>query len=96
MDYTDVIIRPILSEKSTKLSENVKAQYVFQVSKKANKPQVAKAIKERFNIVPEKIRIINSYGKWKRVRREYGLTSAVKKALVTLKRGEKLNLFENK
>jgi large subunit ribosomal protein L23 len=96
MDYTDIIIKPILSEKITVLSEQAKAQYAFQVHKKANKHMIKMAIKEMFHVIPEKVRIIVQYGKWKRVRKDYGLTPNIKKALVTLKRGEKIDLFEKK
>ena len=96
MDYTEVIIKPLLSEKGTALSDQAKPQYVFEVHKKANKHLIAQAIKEKFNVIPEKVRVMNVFGKWKRVRKDYGLTPTVKKALVTLKRGEKIDLFEKK
>lgn len=94
MHLSEILIKPILSEKSTALSEQSKPHYVFKVALKANKPMIQKAIKERYNVVPEDVRVINQRGDWKRVRREYGLTARSKKAIVTLKRGEKIDLFE--
>ena len=93
MDYNDVILKPILSEKSTDLSEQNK--YVFRVSIQANKHLVRKAIKEIFNVTPEKVNVMRIRGKRKRVRYQYGITPAWKKAIVTLKQGDKIELFES-
>ncbi len=92
MDYNDVIIKPVLSEKSTDLA--VQNKYVFQVSMRANKHLIKKAIKEIFNVMPEKVNIIRMRGKRKRVRYQYGITPAWKKAIITLREGEKIELFE--
>jgi large subunit ribosomal protein L23 len=92
MDYNDVIIKPVLSEKSTDLAEMRK--YVFRVSSKANKHLVKKAVKEIFNVEPVSINIINVRGHRKRVRYSYGFTASWKKAIVTLKEGDKIELFE--
>ena len=96
MESTQVLIKPLLSEKSTRLAEMGKPQYVFLVRSDANKPQIAKAIEELFNVKPLRVRIANTFGKWKRVRREYGLTSTSKKAIVTLNHGEKIDFYESK
>jgi large subunit ribosomal protein L23 len=93
MDYNDVIVKPVLSEKSTEFAE--KGKYVFRVAKKANKPLIRKAIKELFNVTAEKINIVNVRGRKKRVRYQYGFTPSWKKAVITLKAGEKIQLFEN-
>jgi large subunit ribosomal protein L23 len=92
MDFNDVIIKPVLSEKSTTLAEMRK--YVFRVSKKANKKIVKRAIKEIFNVEPVSVNIINVRGHRKRVRYNYGFTPSWKKAIVTLKEGDKIELFE--
>lgn len=94
MDHTEVLIKPVLSEKSTFLSEYKKPKYVFWVNPRANKAQIRTAVKEYFNVNPIDIQIMNVYGKWKRVRRDYGLTATRKKAIVTLKHGDKIELFE--
>ena len=93
MNCNDVIIRPVLSEKSTDLSEQNK--YVFRVSMKANKSMVKQAVREIFNVVPEKVNVMRVRGRRKRVRYQYGNTSAWKKAIITLKKGDKIELFEN-
>ncbi len=92
MDYNDVIIRPVLSEKSTDLAEMRK--YVFRVSTRANKNLVKRAVKELFNVEPVSVNISNVRGRRKRVRYSYGLTASWKKAIVTLKEGDKIELFE--
>ncbi len=71
MDYNDVIIRPVLSEKSTELSESKK--YVFRVSLKANKHLIKKAVKEIFNVTAERVNVMIVRGKQKRVRHHMGL-----------------------
>ncbi len=93
MDINDVIIRPVLSEKSTDL--NAKGKYVFRVAMKANKVIIRKAVKDMFNVTAEKVNVVVVRGKKKRVRHQYGNTPAWKKAVVTLKKGEKIDLFEN-
>jgi large subunit ribosomal protein L23 len=93
MNYNDVIIRPVISEKSTDMSE--KSKYVFQVATRANKHIIKKAIKEIFKVNPIKINVIMVRGKSKRVRYQYGYTTSWKKAIVTIGKGEKIELFEN-
>tara|TARA_B100001029_G_scaffold179349_1_gene188528 strand:+ start:2762 stop:3070 length:309 start_codon:yes stop_codon:yes gene_type:complete len=88
-----VIIRPILSEKSSLLGS--RGQHVFQVVKSANKLTIKKAIENRFNVEVKKVAIINVKGKQKnmsvkssgRVLRTSGRKSNWKKAIVTLSKG---------
>lgn len=93
MNYNDIIIRPVLSEKSTDLSEENK--YVFEVAINANKHIIKKAIKEIFNVNTVKINVMRVRGKRRRVRYHYGFTPTWKKAIVTVAKGEKIELFEN-
>ncbi|MBU1000560.1 50S ribosomal protein L23 [Patescibacteria group bacterium] len=89
-----VLKRPIISEKSMKLAQN--GLYTFEVSKKATKPVVAKEISARFNVKVLKVRIINIAGKVKtqrRVKKTY-TTGGIKKALVQVKKGDKIAFFE--
>ncbi|HON77156.1 MAG TPA: 50S ribosomal protein L23 [Spirochaetota bacterium] len=92
MDVNEVIIRPVLSEKSTEMTEIGK--YVFRVSMKANKIMIKKAVKEIFDVEAEQVNVIRVRGRKKRVRYKYGYTSSWKKAIVTLKKGQKIELFE--
>ncbi len=93
MDYNDIIVKPVVSEKSSDM--NSMRKYVFRVSMKANKNIVKKAMKDLFNVTAEKVNIVLVRGKKKRVRYQLGKTPAWKKAVVTLKEGQKIDLFEN-
>lgn len=91
MDARDILIRPLITEKSTQLMEEGK--YVFVVAKKANKIEIAKAVEELFNVTVTNVNTLNVKPKKKRVRVQVGLTRAWKKAMVTLKEGDTIELF---
>jgi len=93
MKVNEIIIRPVLTEKSSVLKEKFN-KYTFVVDKKANKITIFNAIREMFDVKPLKVNIINVSGKMKRVRYKYGLTSSYKKCIVTLKKGDKIAIFE--
>ena len=97
MNARDVIIRPIVTEKSMKLNDQDK-KITFEVAKGANKTQVAMAVKEIYNITPVKVNIVNVRPKTKRMGRYVGKTNAVRKAIVKLPEGQDISLFndENK
>ena len=94
MNANDVILKPVISEKTTALMGINK--YVFRVSMKANKLMVTRAVKELFGVQPEKVNVMTVRGKDRRLRFRTGKRSAWKKAIVTLKAGEKIELFEAK
>lgn len=83
-----VLIKPIITEKATALETQNK--YVFEVSPRANKIEIKKAIKELYNLEPIKIQIINVKGKSVRYGKARGKTKNWKKAIITLKKGEKI------
>ncbi len=85
MNSYEIIIAPILSEKSTDLRQS--GTYVFRVNKQANKYQIMNAMKELYNVTPVRCRTLNVRGKPKRVRKEPGYTAQWKKAYVTLEKG---------
>ena len=93
-DYFWVIKRPIITEKSTVLSDE-QNKYIFEVDKRANKPLVKKAIETIFNVKVESVNIINVKGKKKRLGRFEGRKPNWKKAIVTLRKGDKIELFES-
>ncbi len=92
MNSNDIIIRPVISEKSTGMIENNK--FIFKVATSANKLTVKMAVKEIFGVMPEKVNIINVRGKNRRLRYRMGKRSAWKKAIITLKAGDKIEIFE--
>ena len=92
MKKGDIIIHPIVTEKSTGLQ--AMGKYCFKVDKRANKKEIMRAVREIFGVQPVSCNIINARGKAKRVRYKLGFTSSWKKAIVTLKKGEKIELLE--
>lgn len=88
----DIIIRPIITEKSAFLREQ--SQFVFEVAPDSNKIEIKKAVEELFKVHVEKVRVINVKPKPRRVRLAPGYTKAWKKAIVTLKKGESIPFFE--
>ena len=93
MKHENVLIRPIVTEKSTMLREK-QNKYLFIVHKDSNKMLVADALKKMFNVTPLDVKILNIKGKQKRVRYKLGFTSSQKKAIIKLKQGDKIPIFE--
>jgi large subunit ribosomal protein L23 len=91
-DARDIIKRPIITEKSYQLMEDNK--YTFEVDRKSNKLEVKLAVQEIFGVKVEKVNVINSKPKKRRVGRYTGLTRNKKKAIVKLASGEKIAEFE--
>ena len=88
--YLDTIISPNVTEKSTSLSEFNKV--VFKVSKNANKKLIKKNIEKIFKVNVVKINTINIREKIKMVRNKKAYKSGYKKAIVTLKKGQSIDL----
>jgi large subunit ribosomal protein L23 len=91
MKDKQIIIRPILTEKARELSE--KGEYVFEVAKTSNKNEIKKTIEELFNVKVEKVRVVNLPQKIKRLGRVFGKKSGIKKAIVKLKEGQKIDII---
>jgi len=91
-DPRDIIIRPVISEKSYEMIEQ--NRYTFEVAKTASKPQIAAAISEIFDVTVSKVNTINVTGKPRRVRAAKGKTRDWKKAVVTLKEGDSIEFFQ--
>lgn len=92
MRADEIIVRPLLTEKSNALREIHK--YCFVIDARANKIMVMGAVKELFNVHPVSCNIVNVGGKPRRVRNRSGYTSNWKKAIVTLNGNEKIQIFE--
>ncbi|MBX6341289.1 MAG: 50S ribosomal protein L23 [Thermomicrobiaceae bacterium] len=97
MDYQDVLRRPIITEKNTRLMEL--GQYTFEVHRDANKIQIKDAVEKTFNVDVVAVNVMNVKGKTRRrIRRggraaSVGRTPSWKKAVVTLKEGQTIDLF---
>lgn len=91
-NYRDIIIRPIITEKSMRyMDEDNKV--TFEVAKGTNKIEVARAVEHIFGVDVEKVNIMNVKPKKKRVGRYVGKTKAVRKAIVKIKAGQDIVLF---
>ncbi len=89
-----VLIRPLLTEKITGLREKTNT-VGFVVHPEANRIQIRQAVEELLKVKVEKINVMNIRGKVKKLGRFSGRRSDWKKALVTLKEGEKLEMYES-
>lgn len=89
-----ILRRPIVTEKSMRLAEG--GLYTFEIERGASKPQIAKAVSDKFSVKVLSVKIINLKGKTKtqRTMRKFYQTSPIKKALVLLGKGEKIAIFE--
>jgi len=91
MEARDILIRPLITEHGTDLM--AEGKFVFVVDKRANKIQIAQAVKEIFNVTVEAVNTMNYKGKPKRRGRTVGRTNGYKKAIVKLKAGETIEFF---
>ncbi len=88
----DILKKPIVSERSMDLLEQNK--YSFYVDPNANKIEIKHAVQELFNVSVTDVNTMNLKGKTKRMGRYVGRTANRKKAIVTLKDGDKIEIFE--
>ena len=91
MEARDILIRPLITERTTDLMADGK--YVFVVDKRANKIQIADAVREIFSVKVEDVNTVNVKGKTKRRGRTVGKTASYKKAIVKLAQGETIEFF---
>ena len=92
IQYEDILIEPVLSEKANLLREQGK--YVFKVAQSANKTQIKEAVRRLFNVHPISCTVMVVGGKPKRLRNRPGYTATWKKAIVRLPKDEKIGIFE--
>lgn len=92
-NYYDVLISPLLTEKGAQLKE-ADNKVLLKVAKNANKIEIKKAVEKIFKVKVEHVTTMNCKGKKKRLGRFEGKRPDWKKAIVTLKKGEKLDFIE--
>ena len=94
-DPRDIIIRPIISEKSYSLMD--KGTYTFEVSPDASKPEICDAVEAIWNVKVRRVNTLNRRGKVRQTRgtNRFGQRSNTKRAIVTLEAGNLIPLFEN-
>lgn len=92
MHLYEVLRKPLVTEKNTVLQEQGK--YAFEIARGANKNQVRQAVEKAFGVKVTAVNMMSVSGKMRRVGRREVMTSPWKKAVVTLKPGDKIELFE--
>lgn len=88
----EILRRPVITEKSTMLGES--GHYVFEVARAANKIEIKRAVEAVFKVDVEAVNVSHVHGKMRRMGRSTGMTSSWKKAVVTLRQGQKIELFQ--
>ncbi len=88
-----IIKKPLFTEKGSRLKES-ENKVLVEVARDANKVDIKKAMEEIFKVKVEKVATIKSHGKWKKQGKSIGKRSDRKKAVVTIKKGEKLDFIE--
>lgn len=97
MDLQDVLVRPVITEKNTRLMEY--NQYIFEVARDANKIQIKQAVEQAFDVTVLAVNTMNVRGKERRRSRRtqrrpiVGHTPGRKKAVITLAEGDTIDLF---
>ena len=86
-----VLVAPIVSEKATQVAENTNA-VLFKVLRDASKPEIKAAVELMFKVEVQGVSVLNQKGKAKRFGKSMGRRDHVRKAYVTLKPGQELNL----
>jgi len=92
MHLYEILRRPLITEKSTIL--HAQGKYAFEVAKEANKPQIKQAVEKAFDVQVTAVNVMTVAGKRRRFGRRQLSSHPWKKAIVTLKPGDKIELFE--
>ena len=93
MHLYEVLRRPLITEKNTALQ--AQGKYAFEVAREANKHQIKQAVEKAFKVKVTAVNVMTVPGKGRRVGRREVLTPSWKKALVSLKSGDKIEFFES-
>lgn len=88
-----IIKKPLFTEKGARLKET-ENKILVEVERDANKLDIKRAIEEIFKVKVEKVATVTTNGKWKRYGRSIGKRPDRKKAIITIKKGEKLDFIE--
>ena len=92
MHLYEVLRRPLVTEKNTELQ--AQGKYAFEVAREANKHQIKQAVEKAFKVEVMAVNVMTVPGKTRRIGRRQVLTQSWKKAVVTLKPGDSIGLFE--
>ena len=92
MHLYEVLRRPLITEKNAMLQ--AQGKYAFEIAREANKPQIKQAVEKAFKVKVLAVNVMTVSGKTRRIGRRQVLTQSWKKAIVTLKPGDKIEFFE--
>ena len=92
-DPFEILVKPVITEKATNLQTERIPQYTFRVNVNANKNEIKKAVERAFNVHVTQVNTIRMKGKLRRVRIQPGHQPDWKKAIVTLREGEQIELY---
>jgi len=93
MQLHEILVKPLVTEKNATLQ--MSGKYAFKVDRRANKVEIKDAVETAFKVTVLGVNVMRMPGKSKRIGRRIVQTPAWKKAVVTLKPGDKIDLFEN-
>jgi large subunit ribosomal protein L23 len=93
MQLHEIIKKPLITEKNAAIQ--AMGKYAFEVNKGANKVQIKNAVEAAFKVTVTDVNVVNKPGKTKKYGRRMVFNPGAKKAIVTLKPGDKIELFEN-
>lgn len=86
----DILKHILRTEKGTEML--AEGKYLFHVADDANKIQIKEAVEDIYNVTVTKVNTLKMHGKWRRIRYKEGMTPDWKKAIVTLKQGDKIEI----
>jgi large subunit ribosomal protein L23 len=92
-DPREVIIRPVVTERSTLLADDHDA-FTFIVANDANKMEIRRAVELLFDVKVQSVNTMRYLGKWRRMGQNYGRRPGFKKAIVKLVEGERIDVYE--
>jgi len=92
MHQYEILRRPLVTEKNAALQ--AQGKYAFEIAGEANKEQVKQAVEKAFNVTVTKVNVITVHGKGKRARGRWVISPSWRKAVVTLKPGDKIEIVE--
>jgi large subunit ribosomal protein L23 len=88
--HYDIILSPVITEKATTASEHSKV--IFKVARHATKPQIKEAVEKLFDVKVKSVNTLQRRGKWKVFRGRLGQQPHIKRAIVTLEEGQKIDV----
>jgi large subunit ribosomal protein L23 len=94
-NITGILVRPLLTERGARIQDKDN-QYLFRTSPEATKTSIKLAVEELFKVKVEKVRTMKVHGKFRRINKGGNFLPDWKKAIVTLKEGQKIDFFQTK